>query len=150
MPLAAYFRNVGAALLALLLIADFYLPTSRVAQRAAAYPPVIRIQSEQKRPEPVVLDATQVVLAAATPAPWDSNPPAPPAARNLPTNRLSVSGVRDAFALLPQSHGAVSVERKKRQATRRYAARGAMRHAAPPIFLAARQGQFPWFGFRTW
>jgi hypothetical protein len=56
MPLAAYFRNVGAALLALLLIANFYLPPSPVAQGAATYPPVIRIHSEQRLPAPIVFD----------------------------------------------------------------------------------------------
>jgi len=146
MPLAAYFRNVGGALLALLLVADFYLPTSPVAQRGAAYPPVIRIHTERKLPEPVVFDTTRVVLATATPAPWDSNPPAPPAARD------DAPGVRNAFALLPRtdSHRAASVEQKKRQLIRRYAARGTRRYEPPQILLAARQRQFAWFGFGYW
>jgi hypothetical protein len=146
MLLAAYFRNVGAVLLALVLIADFYLPTAPVVQKVAAYRPVIRIYSERKGLEPVIFDTTQVVFAAVTPAPWDRNPPA---AHEIPTNDVDASGVRDAFAL--HSHRAASVE-KGRQPTRKYAARGARTHAhaQSQIVLAARQGQFGWFGFRYW
>lgn len=141
MPLVAYFRNVGAALLALLVLADFYLPATPTVQGAAAYPPAIRIHSARKLPEPVVFDMTQVVFAAATPALWDRNPPAPP------TVRVETSGVRDAFALLPRtdSHRVAAVDQKKRQPTRKYAAR---RHANP--VQVARQGQIPWFGFSHW
>jgi hypothetical protein len=139
MPLAAYFRNVGAALFAVLLIADFYLPVSPVAQRTTAYPPVIRIYAEPKLPAPVVFDPTQMMLAAATPAPWDMNPPAPPAAR-------------DALAQLPRpdSHRSASLEQTKRPAAKKYAARSTRRHTQPRIVLASRQGQFSWFGFRYW
>jgi hypothetical protein len=138
MPLAAYFRNVGAALFALLMIADFYLPTPPRVQGAAVYPPVIRIHSDRKWPEPVIFDTTQVVFAAVSPASWDRNPPPPPAAREIPTNDVDASaGVRDALALY--SHGAASVE-KARQPARKYAARGTRRK----IVLAARQGQFVW------
>jgi len=90
MPLAAYFRNVGAVLLALLLIAEFYLPTPRDFQKVAAYRPVIRIYSEQKGLEPEIFNTTQVAFAAVTPAPWDRNPPA---AREIPTNDVDASRV---------------------------------------------------------
>ena len=148
MPLAAYFRNVGAVLFALLLIADHYLPTPPVVQKAAAYPPVIRIHSDRKAAEPVIFDTTQAVIAAPAPAPWDRNPPAPPAARTRRANIVDATGVREAFAQLPRadSHRAASPG-KKRQPTRRYATR---RPAEPQIVLAARQGQFAWFGFRNW
>src|SRR5262245_51096840 len=133
MPLVTFFCNVGAALLALLLIADFYLPTSPVVQKAAAYPPAIRIHTERKVPEPVVFDTTPVARAAATPAPWDSNPPPPPAASNTPADRADASVLRDAFAQLPRpgSQRAASAQHNKRQPTRKYAARGVRRHAPP-------------------
>ena len=145
MPLAAYFRNVGAVLLALVLLADFYLPTAPVVQKVAAHRPVIRIYSERKGLEPVIFDTTQVVFAAVTPASWDRNPPAPPAAPDIPANDVDASGVRDAFALL--SHRAAPVE-KGRQPARKYAARATRTHAHTQsrIALAARQGQFGWFG----
>ena len=144
MPLAAYFRNVGAALLALLMIADFFLPTTLVAQRGVAQPPVVRIHSDGKWPEPVILDTTQVVIAAAAPSPWDKDPPILPAAREMPASRADGPGARDALALMPRqdSHRATSVEKRKRQVTRK--------HPKPQIVLAARQGQFAWFGFRNW
>src|SRR6478609_1649366 len=123
MPLAAYFRNVGAVLLALLLLADFYLPTSPVVQKAEVYRPVIRIYSERKGIEPVIFDTTQVVFAAVTPAPWDSNPPAV-----RETDDVNASRVRDAFA----SHRAASAE-KGRQSTRKYAASRARDQLAIPI-----------------
>ena len=143
MPLAGYFRNVGAALFALLLIADLYLPAPAVDQRAASAPPAIRIHSERKWPVPVVFDTTQVAVAA-VPASWDRNPPAPPATQEMST------GVREAFALSPHldPHRAASVEQRK--PPRRYAARSVKRYTQPQIVLAARQGQFGWFGFRTW
>jgi hypothetical protein len=140
MPLAAYFRNVGAVLFALLLIAGFYLPPPRDAERARANPPEIRIHAEQKLPAPVVFDTTQVVPAAVTPAPWDSNPPAPPTAREMPAKVRNAYGQSDA-------HRAASVEQKKRQSARRYAAR---RQTHPQFVMAAPQGQFGWFGFRSW
>jgi hypothetical protein len=143
MPLAAYFCNVGAALFALLLIADYYLPTASVPQKAAANPPIIRIYSDRKAAEPVIFDTTQIVIATAAPSSWDRNPPAP-AARMISSNHIDVSGVRDAFA----SYREASVE--KRQSTRKYAARGARRYAQPQIVSAARQPQFSWFGFRRW
>jgi len=148
MPLAAYFRNVGAALLALLFIADFYLPTTPAAQQAAAYPPVIRIYSDRKWPEPVVFD-TRTAIVSAKPAAWDANVAASPGADDLQTSRADVSGARDAFAMLPvrDSRHAQSVDQNKRQLQKTAVRR---KHARPQIILAARQGQFAWFGFRTW
>jgi hypothetical protein len=137
MPLAGYFCKVGAVLLALLLLADFYLPKTPVVETTETNPPAIRIHSQRKLPERVVFDTTQVVFAAITPAPWDRNPPAPPAAR--------ADGVREAFALLrADSHRAGPADQRKRQPTRRYAAR------RPQFAFAARPAQFAWFGFRPW
>lgn len=143
MPLAAYFINVGAALLALLLIADFYLPTPPVAQRAIANPPVIRIYSDRKAVQPVIFDTTQIAIAAVTPTPWDTHPPAL-ATRVAPNNQFSAPGVRDAYA----SYREASVN--KRQPTRKYAGRGTRKYAQPRIILTARQPQFSWFSFGRW
>jgi hypothetical protein len=149
MPIAAYFRNVGAALLALLWIGNFYLPRPPLAQGAAAYPPVIRIHSDRKWPEPVIFDTTKVATAAAAPSPWDKNPPAPPTAREIPTNRSGTSAARDALALMNSRHLA-SVEQKKRQKTTKYAARGTRKYQRPQIVFAARQGHYAWLGFSYW
>jgi hypothetical protein len=152
MPLAAYFRNVGAVLLALLFVADFYLPTSPVVQRAAAYPPVIRIHTDRKWPERVVFDTTTAIVSA-KPFALDTNVAASPGAGDAPTIRADASRVRDAFAMLPQpdARHVQSVDQNKRQVKQKTAARSTRKHARQ-IILAARQGQFAWFGFgfRTW
>ena len=152
MPLAAYFRNVGAFLLALLLIADFYLPTPPVARNAEVYRPAIRIHSQPKVPAPVAFDTTQIALAAAPPASWDINPPVPPIAREMPLDDADGSGLRAAYAMFPRadSHRAAQAEQRKRQPVRKYAAKGMRRYATHQIVLAARPGQFGWFGSRYW
>lgn len=152
MPLAAYFRNVGVALLALLWIADFYLPTPPLAQRAAAYPPVIRIHSDRKRPEPVIFDTTNIVAASAAVSAWDKDPPPPPTDREMSTDRAGTSAARDALALMSSrdSRYMASVEQKRRQMTAKYVARVARKYPRPRIVLAARQGHYAWLGFRYW
>lgn len=151
MPLAAYFRNVGAVLFALLLIADVWLPTSPAAPGGAARSTVIRIHSERKWPEPVIFDTTQAATAAVALAPWDNNPPLPQTAGGMPIDRIDASGIRDTFARLPapESYRTASVEHRPRP-PQKHAARNARKHPKPQFVLAARQGQFTWFGFRYW
>jgi hypothetical protein len=142
MPLAAYFRNVGAALFALLMIADFYLPKPAVTQVGSSDPAVIRIHSDRKWPERLDFDTTQVVIAAA-PSPWDRGASAPPAAREMPTNRADEPGARDALALMSRQdlRRVASVEQRK---TAKHAARGTRKHPRPQTV------KFAWFGFRQW
>jgi hypothetical protein len=78
MPLARYFLFVGGALLVLLFALDAYLPSPVVARAPveSADRPVVRIHSEQKLPERIVIDTSiptivpppVMVVAAATPA----------------------------------------------------------------------------------
>jgi hypothetical protein len=71
MPLARYFVYVGGTLLALLLLLNFYLP--KPAESAVASDvqrPVVRIHSDQKLPERIVIDTSiptivPVAIAAA-------------------------------------------------------------------------------------
>src|SRR3954466_1532510 len=85
MPLARYFLLVGGVLLALIFVSDLYLPKSPVAERAADIDrQVIRIHSDRKWPERIVLDTS---LATITPAPAQgvaSVPPAPAPAPAAP------------------------------------------------------------------
>ena len=152
MPLAAYFRNVGAALLVLLFVADFYLPTTPAAQRAAAYPPIIRIHSDRKWPARVVFDTTTAIVSA-KPVAWDTNVAASPRTGDVPTSQADASRVRNVFAMLlqPDSRHVQSVDQNKRQVKQKTAARSTRKHTRQ-IILAARQRQFAWFGFgfRTW
>ncbi|WP_129272906.1 hypothetical protein [Bradyrhizobium betae] len=69
LPLGAYFLSVGGALLLLLLAADWVLPapvTSRLTDSHSALPP-IRIHSEMRGPDAVVID-TNVSLVNPAPA----------------------------------------------------------------------------------
>lgn len=152
MPLAAYFRNVGAILLVLLLVADFYLPTSPVVQRAAAYPPAIRIHTDRKWPERVVFDTTTAIVSPG-PVALVADVAATPGARDVPTIPADVARVRDTFAMLPapDSRHAKSLGQDKRQLKQKTTVRSTKKHTRQ-IILAARQRQFAWFGFgfRTW
>jgi hypothetical protein len=150
MPLARYFLFVGAALLALLFVADSFLPKPPAAEvtAAAADHSIIRIQSDRKWPERVVFDTSiptigPVQTAAALPI-------------HGPAGVADASAkVRDAFAQLqpsdlkqlqPQLQPSVAktpvlapvpAAPHKRKI--------AKKHAAPPMVLVAQQ-QRP-FGF---
>lgn len=146
MPLAAYFRNVGAALFALLLIADFYLPSPPVAQREAVLPPAIRIHSDRKWPERVVFD-TNIVIASAKPDSGKADVKASPDAGNQPTRSADV---RDAFAMLaPPDSPATSIDPNIQRAKQKHV-RSVRRNTRPRIMLASPQRQFEWFNSRYW
>jgi len=146
MPLAAYFRNVGAALFALLLLVDFCLPGPPAPQRTAAPQPVIRILSDWKWPEPVIMDTTKVAAAAVAPSPWDQNPPAPPAVPGGPVSRASASTALAQMSSQDSRH-ARPVEQKRRQMTAKHAARGMRKYPQPQMAFTARQGDFAWFRY---
>ena len=66
MPIFRYFIFVGGALLALLFAVDFALPKAPAEQAAlttAGDLPLIRIRSDRKLPERVVLDTNQPLVA---------------------------------------------------------------------------------------
>lgn len=58
MPLARYFLYVGAVLLALLFVADAYLPKFPATEKAHANLPLIRIHSDRKWPQRIVYDTS--------------------------------------------------------------------------------------------
>ena len=67
MPIARYFIFVGSTLAALLFFSDWYLPTPTAMfaiQRVAFERPAIRIKSQRKWPERIVLDAGLPVITA--------------------------------------------------------------------------------------
>jgi hypothetical protein len=148
MPLAAYFRNVGAVLLALLLLANFTLTAPPVVQRETVYPPVIRIHSDRKWPEAVILDTT-MVIASAKPVAAEAEIAASPVVGDGTASRTEVSNVRDAFAMLPRQDPlhARAVPQNKRHLKQKTAAGKYARHR---IMLASRQRPFGWFDSRYW
>jgi hypothetical protein len=150
MPLARYFFFVGAALLALLFVADASLPKLPVTDltNAAADLSIIRIQSNQKWPERVVFDTS---LPAISPAQTAAVVPV-----QAPTRVADVSAkVREAFAQVQPSDSAqlqpaaaktpapaVPVTQKRKIAKK---------HPAPPMVLVAQQQRpFGFFGNNTW
>jgi hypothetical protein len=131
------------------MLVDLYLPKEPVARGEGGSPPVIRIASDRRWPDAVTFDTTQVVVATVTPSPWDKDPPLPPIAPKPSADASKASKVADAFASVakPKINRATSVEQRKRPRTARY--------SLPPrsyrfAQIAARQGQFAWFGFRYW
>jgi hypothetical protein len=147
MPLARYFVYVGSVLLALLFLADAYLPKLPVVEASDPHPPVIRIYAERQGPGPIVFDTSAMVPAAPVVAAASVPPPAAVADTH--------SSVRDALAQQlppPDSVKVQAAEPKKveaRQIPRRKVAR---RHTAPapPEYLAARQPEYAWYGPRMW
>jgi len=151
MPLAAYFRNVGAVLLALLFVAYFTLPAPPVVAQTEVYPPAIRIHSDRKWPERVIFDTT-TVIASATPAAAFAEIAASPEARDAPASPTNATVVSEAFAMLsrPDLSHARPVDLDKTHLKQRHAARPARKHARPQIVMVARQRQFGWFDSRYW
>ena len=147
MSLARYFRNIGAALLALLWIADLYLPRPAVVPSAAVDRPSIRIHSDRKWPEPVVFD-TSTPVAPSILAVQNRNIEASLAAAAPPaSSALAKAG--DALAMLPRTDppGPDSVQQHKQS---KIAARPARKKARPHSSPVFPDRQFAWFGFRPW
>jgi hypothetical protein len=163
MPLLRYFAFVGGALLMLLLISDAVLPQVPLpgAVRSASDLPVVRIHSERKWPERVVIDTTIPLPAASTIkiAKAEVAPPSPP--QPGVSDASAKARMREAFAQLPHGQSdqpkagakvaamAVGVPAKaevKPQAKRRVA------RAQPPAGRPMMVAQQPHYGFfdSTW
>jgi hypothetical protein len=124
MPLLRYFFFVGGSLIALLLVANVAFPTAPLPETLTAGPdlPTIRIHSDRKLPERVVIDtsvalptqaaAAPVVIAQAKPRiPAQTNAPASPTIAQAPAQPAiaaisAKARVREAFAQLPREEDA--------------------------------------------
>jgi hypothetical protein len=152
MPVLAYFWKVGAALLALLFLADLYLPRDQllapVAEKTAADHPTIYIRSDRKLPERVVLDTNSPVAVAAAPVPSVPSIAKTSATADPSPIRAETPATANALAMArTDSHPRDAVDRKPSRKTQHVAARS-KRYPTPQMILAARQAQFAWFGFR--
>ncbi len=153
MPLARYFFFVGAVLLALLFVADEYLPKLPAAERtnAAAGLSVIRIHSDRKWPERVVFDTTLPPITPATTGIKEAKVPAPASVADVSAKVR----VREVFAQLrlPPSSSAqlqpadLRKPEPKLQPRRKTVARS---HIGPPIILVAQQPRVGLFGNNFW
>jgi hypothetical protein len=138
MPLGRYFLWVGGVLLALLLIADLYLPKSPDAETASVDPPVIRIRSEQKWPERIVYDTNREMIVVA------------PSASEQPDITDVLATARDTFAQAPPS-GADKIQSadQKQPDAKTHAKRKVARRRAP-VLMVQRRPQFGWYGSNFW
>jgi hypothetical protein len=150
MPLARYFLFVGAALLTLLFVVDAYLPKLPLEQRAnAADLSMIRIHSDRKWPERVVLDTTRPTITPATTGVTEASVAAPASVADLPAKVR----VRESFAQLTptnsdQLHPADPRKPEpKPQRKRKVVARS---YGGPPTILVAQQPRFGFFGSSIW
>ncbi len=145
MPLARYFLYVGGVLLALLFVADFYLPKLPVAERGNIEVPAIRIHSDQKWPDRVAYDTSRPIIIPAQPPKAEINVSA------LATFAEASAKARDALAQLHPSatdHSQLSDPGKPHPKLQRQHI--AKRHMRPQARLVWRQPQFGWFGPRIW
>jgi hypothetical protein len=145
MPVMRYFLFVGAALLALLLVAGAVFPTApaeSAAQdtRVASDLSVIRIHSDRKWPERVVFDTSiPTIVPARTQLAKNEAVVAVPAAQVADTSTKVTA--RDAFAQL------VPTDLKKPDPKPQQKRKIAKKRAAPPAVLLAQQQPRPQFGF---
>jgi hypothetical protein len=165
MPIFRYFVFVGGALLALLFVANYELREAPAAQVAATSGsetsgsdlPLIRIRSDRKLPERVVLDTSRPTPTP--PAVKIAEAPQPPAqtvSREL-ADMSAKARVRETFAQFVPAQGkteATAVKKAEAKPSKRRIARA---HALPPPYYGygqpmIRVAQQPHFGLfnMTW
>ena len=145
MLVVRYFLFVGGALLALLFVADTWLPKLPAEQRADVDLPVIRIHSDRKWPQAVVFDTSQPTIVSAQ---AEAGLPAAATVADI----SSKARLRQAFAQLqPADQTQAQLPGpKKPEAKPVHQRRIAKRRAAPPVMLVAQQPQFSLFGNNIW
>jgi hypothetical protein len=145
MPVARYLFYVGGVLLALLFIADACLPKLRAANGELSPSVVIRIHSDRKWPERIVLDTSRPTIVPAEIANAEADSAAPTSVGSAATR------AREAFALQPadakhlQSRQPEKLEPKPQRQSKI-----ARKHAAPRMRLVARPPRYGWFGYQVW
>jgi hypothetical protein len=148
MPLARYFLYVSGVLIALLFIADAYLPKLPDAVRADNDLPLVRIHSDRKWPERVVFDTSVATVTPAQPAKTEASVQAPATVADAP----ATARMREAFAQAqPSDSKQLQLSDAKKPDPKLQRKRKiAKRRIAPPMVLVARQPQFGFFGNNTW
>jgi hypothetical protein len=144
MPVSRYLLYVGGMLLALLFLADASLPDRPAVHGGPGPSSAIRIHSDLKLPERVVLDTSQPTMVPTEIAKAELG--APPGTES-PKTRAS-----EAFAQLQppaaerlQSHQSTRPESKPQRQTKI-----ARRHIERRVRLVARPPQYGWFGYQVW
>jgi hypothetical protein len=144
MPLLRYFVFVGGALLAVLLIVAAASPTTGPTDRPIASGgdvPSVRILSDKKWPERIVLDTTQAIT---TPPVVAQGPAAP---KPAPADVAAPARARESLALLVPPDAKSSAVAKKPQPPKRKAARA--HPAGRPMMMMAQQPRYGFGWFNT-
>lgn len=135
MPLLRYFVGIGGALLALMLIANVYLPAPQAPlqqQTNGIDKSTIRIASRQKGPERVEIDASLATIVPSVDVAQAQIQPARAATRPA---AVADADTRDAYAQMPTATDKpVAASPKKPKA--RVARNDAQRRAAQPARVA--------------
>ncbi|MCP4616617.1 MAG: hypothetical protein GY844_09275 [Bradyrhizobium sp.] len=132
MPIFRYFAYVGGALLALLLVVNWYLPPPNIeAAGDSVDRSTIRIHSQRKWPSAVVFDTTAPTIA-------------PPAATVAAAEAPKPAREAYAMAVEPASVAkpAETAKTAKPHARRTRTARASGSHAAPPEPFGFGSGMF--------
>ena len=146
MPLLRYFLYVGGVLLALLFVADAYLPKFPPMEQAHANLPLIRIHSDRKWPQRIVYDTSEPTTIWASVAALEPEAPVDAVSADVSFGPRQ----REAFAQLQPSNSgqlqrsASDSRERKPQPRRKFARKGMSRLAM------ARPSQFGWFGRSYW
>lgn len=169
MLVVRYFAVVGGVLLALLFVANAYLPNTPEGRMvpvvaAAADVPALRVHSDRKWPERIDLDTSAPIISASIATPGQkvaANAPAetgtqgalevpPPAAS---AQQPSTSKARQAFALIEPANAEPSAGSVRGSAAAGFKTihrrRIAKPREAPPI-VVAQQPRFGFFFGDTW
>ncbi len=142
MPLLRYFVYVGGALLALLFVVSAALPTPPAIGLIASSSdlPAIRIHSDRKLPERVVIDTTQPTI---TPPATMTAEAAPRLSPSVLAEMSAKARMRETFAqLVPSDHKSTAPVVKKAPPKRKIVR---ARPPAGPMMLVAQQPHFGLF-----
>ena len=144
MPLARYLIWVGSVLLALLFVADAYLPKLPAVQASTdASPVLIRIHAVQRWPERVVLDTSAPMpraIVAASPMQVDPTSQTAAVIPDRARNAMAQAQTSD----LVQTQ---ATSPKRQEAVRHRQQRAANRRVRRPMYP---QPQYAWSGGRMW
>jgi hypothetical protein len=155
MPLARYFLFVGAVLLAVLVLADAFLPKAPVADSVAPHHPAIRLYSDARWPEPVVLDTSVQTINSAQPAKAEldaisapalaaeqlAKAPEAPEADGSINSREALAELKQGNVAKPQSAAPNKLKLESQRKTVR-------RQASQRMRLVWRQSPYDWYGSR--
>ncbi|WP_247433447.1 hypothetical protein [Bradyrhizobium sp. 44] len=144
MPVSRYLFYVGGTLLAMLFVADALVPDRPAVRGEAARSATIRIHSDWKLPELVVLDTSRPTVVATDIAKVELGA--------LPGADFQQTRVREAFAQV----GPLDAERPPARSSAKADAKPqrqnkiVRRHIEKNIRLVARPPQYGWFGNQVW